>query len=34
MGIMHTSKRLEYRYTSVVGVNDRALPNPSAITPG
>lgn len=30
---MHTFKGLEYRYTAVVGVNDRALPNPSAITP-
>ncbi|GAA1935424.1 ATP-dependent helicase [Streptomyces sodiiphilus] len=33
VGTMHTFKGLEYRYTAVVGVNDRALPNPSAITP-
>ncbi|MEU0987104.1 hypothetical protein [Streptomyces sp. NPDC005953] len=24
---------LEYRYTAIVGVNDRALPNSSAATP-
>lgn len=33
MGTVHTFKGLKYRYTAVVGVNDRALPNPSAITP-
>ena len=33
VGTMHTFKGLEYRYTAVVGVNDAALPNPSAITP-
>ncbi|WP_404868242.1 UvrD-helicase domain-containing protein [Kitasatospora griseola] len=33
VGTMHTFKGLEYRHTAVVGVNDRALPNPSAITP-
>lgn len=30
---MRTFKGLEYCYTTVVGVNDRALRNPSAITP-
>ncbi|MFI2369376.1 hypothetical protein [Streptomyces sp. NPDC018833] len=30
---MQPFKGLEYRSTAVVGVNDRALPNPSATTP-
>ncbi|GGW09785.1 DNA helicase [Streptomyces capoamus] len=33
VGTMHAFKGLEYRFTAVVGVNDRALPNPSAVTP-
>ncbi|MBQ0995028.1 UvrD-helicase domain-containing protein [Streptomyces sp. RK62] len=33
VGTMHTFKGLEYRYAAVVGVNDAALPNPSAVTP-
>ncbi|MFJ8438995.1 UvrD-helicase domain-containing protein [Kitasatospora griseola] len=33
IGTMHSFKGLEYRHTAVIGVNDRALPNPSAITP-
>lgn len=33
MGTMHAFNGLEYRHTAVVGVNDRALLNPSAITP-
>ncbi len=33
LGTMHSFKGLEYRHTAVIGVNDRALPNPSAVTP-
>ncbi|MCX4514411.1 hypothetical protein OHA27_29640 [Streptomyces sp. NBC_01619] len=33
MRTTHTFKALEYRYTAVVGVNDRALRDVSTITP-